>query len=141
MEAIVGTQFPTKVIPLIDDAKESIKIVVFDWRWYPNDPANPVQLFNQSLIRAVRRGVKIEAIGNCDEVIKILKDNGIVAKKAITKNLVHAKMMIFDDKDVVLGSHNFTQSGFSMNHEISIYVPDCPKIADFIKFFKSLWLL
>jgi hypothetical protein len=30
IESIVGSQFPKKVIPLIDSAKKSIDIVVFD---------------------------------------------------------------------------------------------------------------
>lgn len=139
--AIIGNQFSKKVIPLIDSVKLSIKIVVFDWRWYPSDPANPVQLFNQAIIRAKRRGVKIQVIGNCDDVLKILNNEGIEAKKAITRNLVHAKMIIFDDKDLVIGSHNFTQSGFTLNHEISSYISDCSNIKDYIRFFNSLWSL
>jgi phosphatidylserine/phosphatidylglycerophosphate/cardiolipin synthase-like enzyme len=141
MESIIGKEFPQKVIPLIEYAKHSIKIVVFDWRWYPNDPANPVQLFNQAIIRAKRRGLKIQVIGNCDEIIKILKEQGIEAKKAMTKNLVHAKMMIFDDKDLVIGSHNFSQNAFTMNYEISTYIPDCPDVENYLRFFDSLWQL
>ncbi len=56
METIIGKEFPQKVIPLIEQAKTSIDIVVFDWRWYPQDPGASVQLFNQAIVRAVRRG-------------------------------------------------------------------------------------
>lgn len=140
MEAIIGNAFPKKVIPLIDSAKSSIKIVVFDWRWYPNDPANPVQLFNQSLIRAVRRGVKVDVVTNMEDVIKVLKEQGCGAKKAFSKNLMHAKMIIFDDKDLVLGSHNFTQSAFTANHEVSVYLEGAENIQDFLTFFNSLYV-
>jgi phosphatidylserine/phosphatidylglycerophosphate/cardiolipin synthase-like enzyme len=141
IETIIGKEFPEKVIPLIDQAKYSIKIVVFDWRWYPNDPANPVQLFNQAIIRAKRRGVKIQILGNSEDVLKIFREQGIEAKKSVGKNLLHAKMMIFDDKDLVLGSHNFTQNAFTMNFEVSIYVPDCPGMENYLRFFNTLWQL
>ncbi|MCJ7828224.1 MAG: phospholipase D-like domain-containing protein [Dehalococcoidia bacterium] len=139
MEAIIGKEFPKKVIPLIEHTKTSLKIVVFDWRWYPNDPANPVQLFNQAIIRAKRRGVKIQIIGNCEDVLKIFREQGIKASKPISKNLLHAKLIIFDDKDLVIGSHNFTQNAFTMNFEVSIYIPDCPGIENYLRFFNSLW--
>jgi len=122
MEAIIGKQFPKKVIPLIDSAKNSIKIVVFDWRWYPQDPANPVQPFNQALVRAVRRGVKVQAVANNDEIVKTLNDCGVVAKRLTSKNLLHCKLMVIDDKIVVIGSHNYTQSAFTTNFELSVIV-------------------
>ncbi len=141
MESILGKQFPEKVIPLIDQAKTSIKIVVFDWRWYPNDPGNPVQLFNQAIIRAIRRNVKVEVVGNSNDTLKILKEQGAFCKKPLVKNLVHAKMIIFDEKHLVIGSHNFSQSAFTMNFEVSTYVPDCPDIENYLRFFNSLFQL
>ena len=68
MDTIIGKEFPDKVIPLIDNAKYTIDIVVFDWRWYPQDPGASVQLFNQSIVRSVRRGVKVRAIANRNQI-------------------------------------------------------------------------
>lgn len=138
-QTIISKQFPTKVIPLIDSATKSIKIVVFDWRWYFNDPGNSVQLFNQSIVRAVRRGVNVQAIANNDLIIAILKQNGIFAKKIPSKGLVHAKLMIIDDRIVIIGSHNYTHSAFFVNQEISVILTDCENIAEFNLFFESLW--
>lgn len=138
---IFGSQFPKKVIPLIDEAKHSIKIIVFDWRWYLSDPANPVSLFNQSLIRASRRGVKVQVISNADHIINILKSEKIEAKKISSNTLVHAKIMIFDGQILVIGSHNFTQAAFTTNHEISTIIYDDEQIKEYIKYFETLWLL
>ena len=140
MESIIGKQFPQKVIPLIDEAKNSIKIVVFDWLWYPNDPANPVQLFNQSIIRARRRGVKVQVVTNIQYVINVLKQEGCEAKKPMTNRLIHPKMMIIDDEILVIGSHNYTQSAFTMNHEISAIIKGRQDLAGFLKFFNDLFL-
>jgi len=124
IESIVGKEFPAKVIPLIDNAHHSIRIIVFDWRWYPNDPANPVQLFNQAIIRAVRRGVRVSIVTNVPEVANILKQNGCIVNKPISDKLIHAKMMLIDSDILVIGSHNYTQNAFTMNFEVSVIIPD-----------------
>jgi len=137
VEAIVGSQFPKIVIPKIDNAKKSIKIIVFDWRWYPNDSGNPCQLFNQSIVRASRRGVRVRVITNYTDVVATLKSVGVDARKIVTKNLVHAKMMLIDDETLILGSHNYTQSAFTMNFEVSVAIKDAEAIAEFVKYFNS----
>ena len=139
IEPIIGKEFPNKVIPLIDQAKTSIDIVVFDWRWYPNDPANPVQLFNQAIVRAVRRGAKVRAIANNDEIVATLKACGVLAKRLTAKNLIHCKLMIIDDEILILGSHNYTQSAFTMNYEVSIIVEGRENLTNFINFFNNLY--
>lgn len=138
-QTIIGSQFPKKVIPLVESAQKSIKIVVFDWRWYENDPGNSVQLFNQSVVRAVRRAVNVQAIVNNDGVVSVLQQCGISAKKLTMKGLVHAKLMVIDDKIVILGSHNYTHNAFVVNQEISVILSDCENVADFNLFFDSLW--
>lgn len=138
-EAIIGKQFPEKVIPLIEQAKTSIDIVVFDWRWYPQDPGASVQLFNQAIIRAVRRGVKVRAIANNDEIVRILNQNGCEAKKLLTAKLVHPKIMIIDNELVVTGSHNYTQSAFQMNYEMSMILRGREEIERIIEFFNNLY--
>ena len=140
METIIRRQFPEKVIPLINEAKKSIDIIVFDWRWYPNDPGNSVQLFNQSIVRAVRSGVCVRAIANSKEIVETLQKVGAQAKKLLTKNLVHAKIMIIDNKIVVIGSHNYTQMAFQMNYEISVILRDVENMSNFADFFNDLWL-
>ena len=140
MDPIIGKEFAEKIIPIIDSASHTIKIVVFDWRWYSQDPGNPVQLFNQAIVRAIRRGVVVQAVVNSDDIVKMLKSVGASARKIISKNLVHAKLIIIDDVDVVLGSHNFSQAAFTMNFEASIYLPSCEKVSAFTEFFNALYL-
>ena len=139
IETIIGSQFPKKVIPLIDQAVKSIDIIVFDWRWYPQDPGASVQLFNQSIVRARRRGVRVRAIVNNDEIIRVLKEVGCEAKKLITQSLVHSKLMIIDYSLVISGSHNYTQSAFQMNLETSVIFDDAVAAVGFQKFFEGLW--
>ena len=138
ISSIIGSQFPKIVIPKIDNAKSQIKIVVFDWRWYPNDTGNPCQLFNQSIVRAVGRGVRVSVVTNNNDILETLREVGCEAKKLITKNLVHAKLMIIDDITVIIGSHNYTQSAFTMNYEISVMYDDAESAKNFTSFFNNL---
>jgi phosphatidylserine/phosphatidylglycerophosphate/cardiolipin synthase-like enzyme len=140
-EPISGREYPQKVIPLIESAKNSIDVVVFDWRWYPNDSGASCQLFNQAIIRAVRRGVKIRAVANNDQIIQILKNEGCEAKRLKTTKLVHSKLMIIDKKIIIMGSHNFTQSAFQMNLELSVILSGDGWEDSFLSFFNNLWTL
>lgn len=141
MDIIIGKDFPKKVIPLIDSAKQSINIVVYDWRWYSNDPANVVQIFNQALVRASRRGVKIKVVVNTDVIVSILREQGIDARHISLKNIVHAKLMIIDGETVILGSHNYTNNAFTVNHEISVAFSALDNGFEFLRFFDSLFLI
>jgi phosphatidylserine/phosphatidylglycerophosphate/cardiolipin synthase-like enzyme len=138
-DVIVGKEYPAKVIPLIESAKSTIKIVVFDWRWYGADPGASVQLFNQAIIRASRRGVQIKAIANANDVITILNKHGIQAKKIITKKLMHTKLMIIDDSLFIIGSHNYTMSAFHLNEELSVCIFGVGGCARMLTYFDNLW--
>ena len=139
LKVISGAQFPREVIPLINSAKSSLNLVVFDWRWYANDPGASCQLFNQSIIRAVRRGVQVRIIASSLDIVNIFNKLGAKAKKIQTKRLLHCKLLTIDDKIVVTGSHNYTKSAFQYNLELSVIISNHPEIASFVQFFNNLW--
>ena len=137
---LIGKQFPQEVVTLINAAKESVKIIVFDWRWYPLNPASPVQLFNQAIARAVKRNVKVSAIVNNAEIAATLQNVGVNARKFNLSHLLHVKLMIIDERIVILGSHNYTQNAFSLNHEMSVVMFSPESIHDFVQYFDHLFL-
>lgn len=139
IKIISGSQFPAQVIPLIEKATKSINVVVFDWRWYPSDAGSSVQLFNQAIVRAARRGVKVCGIVNNDQIVRIFKENGCNFKKIITPKLVHCKLMVIDDEVAITGSHNYTASAFQMNLELSVVIDEADAIAGLQNFFSNIW--
>lgn len=141
MEFLIGEQFPDKVIPLIDQSKKSIKIIVFEWVWYPNNATKSIQLFNQAIVRARNRGVNIEVVANSAKIVKILRDLKINAKKLSTRKLIHSKVMIIDEKDVIIGSHNYTQNAFTSNFEVSVHVKKAENISVLLTHFDYLYNL
>lgn len=137
--AIIGAQFPKVVIPLIESARHSIRVVVFDWRFYPTQPGSPVTLFNMAIARAAQRGVEVRAlVGNAD-VVESLRRQKCTGKQLHSKKLLHTKMLIVDDTCVVLGSHNYTQSAFSMNEEASVLFEMPQADHSFLQYFDRLW--
>jgi len=136
---IVGKEYPLVVTELINQAKNSIKIIVFDWRWYPNDPASPAQIFNNSILQAHKRGCEVKAICNMPDIVATLKPEGLKIKNITTKRLVHAKMIIIDNKHVIIGSHNFSQNAFSQNYEFSVVIANTPNIERYTEFFDFLY--
>ena len=139
IELIVGKEFPSRVGTLIESAKDSIDIIAYDWRWYPNDVGSPVSLFASAIFRAVKRGVRVRVLINNDMVCARLQAQGVDAKRSRSKKLLHTKMLIFDNSTVVTGSHNLTQNAFALNEEASVCFSLPAQANSFVGYFQALW--
>lgn len=140
-ETVIGKEYPEKVGRLVDVAKTSIEILMFDWRWYKDDISHPLQIFNQKLVRAVRRGVKIRVITNFAELVDMLNTLGFDAKVWSKANLLHSKLIIIDGEIVVSGSHNLTGNAFCSNLETSVIFHETALAKNFIEYFENIWPL
>ena len=140
IESISGREYPKKVIPLINEAKNSIDIVVFDWRWYANDVGSLAHQFNQALVQSARRGVKVRALVNSETIVNQLRGVKIYAKKFISKHLLHCKIMIIDEKLVITGSHNYSQAAFNTNYEFSVLINDVDFTKKTLEYFNNLYI-
>lgn len=138
-EPVIAKDFLKKVTPYLETAKKSIDICVFDWRWYATDPGATAQLFNAKIVEAVKRGVKVRAIINSDDIGNKLKGVGVVVKKFISKHIMHCKLMLIDGEVVITGSHNYTQSAMEANFELSVILSDGIDTTEFNQFFEILW--
>ena len=137
-QVIIGREYPQVITPLIQEAQNSIEILVFDWRWYENEPNSSVQKFNTAILEASNRGVKVRALVNNNIMPTILQLEKLSVKRVGSKNLMHVKMIIIDQKTLVIGSHNFSKRAFEINHEISLLVDDADEIARCRKYFEML---
>ena len=150
IQAIIASDYPKVVIPLIDSARSNIEILMYEWKWYGHESAGGVQKLNLALVAAARRGVKIKVLMNSESMghaitkingrtMSFLQRYGMDVKMGQFGGVVHAKMMIIDDDWLVLGSHNYSKSAFSRNQEASIAVHGREEIKRFRDFFKNLW--
>lgn len=138
MQILIGDAFPKFAIEQISAAKNSIKIIVFDWRVQISN-SQILNDFNKALIDAASRGVQVKAIVNNDSLVDFLSRNRVKAKKLILKKLMHAKVMIFDDETALIGSHNFTMSAFTENVEISAYIDLGDEAKIILDYFNNLY--
>jgi len=136
---IISKDFPKVVIPLIDGAKHNIDIIVFDWRFYKDDPGSPVSLFNQSIARACRRGVSVRCLVQNEGVVDRLRELGCDARMLTSKKILHTKLIIIDRLGIIIGSHNYTQHAFSSNHEASIFVKMADEENGLVQYFNNLF--
>ena len=120
MEILIGSDYPKKMIPLLDGAKKNIEIVVYDWRWYADQVGHPVQQFNMAIARAVNRGVIVRAVVNAHILLPVLTKVGVKVRQLKDRRTLHTKLVIVDSRTLVIGSHNFTRNAFTSNIETSI---------------------
>ena len=138
---LIGKTFPQVVTPMIKQAKKSIDIVVFDWRWYPDQIGSAIQKFNNAIVDCYKRGLRVRVLTNSKQTQKLLATLGIKTKRLQSRKLLHTKLMLIDNKVAVLGSHNYTMNAFTINFEVSIILVDPPTIERLNQYFLNLWSL
>jgi phosphatidylserine/phosphatidylglycerophosphate/cardiolipin synthase-like enzyme len=138
-QILLGKEYADFLLTAIDGATRSIDILMFDWRWYPLDPSSPVQLINQALARARKRGVKIRVLVDSGYSLKYFKELQIEVRHYERAGLLHAKNILIDGELVVLGSHNMTMNALTQNVEISVAIIDPASILVLTNYFNSLW--
>ena len=126
----------TNIIPLIDKAKNYIYIPAFI---ITHDE------LSNALIRAHKRNVTVKIIVdatnalNARSKVKLLRQAGIPVKIENYAGKVHSKSIIIDDKYLIAGSMNFSNSGENRNDENCLII-DSKRFAKYYrKFFEYLW--
>lgn len=88
------------------------------------------------LIKARQRGVDVTVILDVGKSVKLenrvvasrLAQNGVRVVFTSRHRTTHVKAVAFDDRYVVIGSHNLTQSALAHNNELSVLI-DSPELA------------
>jgi len=116
-----------KIIARINLTKTSIKLAIYSFT--SGDIASALE-------QAKRRGVNISIVADKSQStgknseISYLIDKGIPVKilKGKGRGIMHNKFAIFDDKDVVTGSYNWTDNAEKNNYENAIFISN-PNVA------------
>jgi len=132
---LIRREYPKEVIPLIEKAKNSIKIIVYEWRWYENQLGSSIQLFNNAIIRARKRGVEVKAVLKNQKIAEKLKAQKIWVKEVDFSKTLHVKLIMIDNEIVILGSHNFTLNAFHINDEVSVIIKSPEIVEKLLKHF------
>jgi len=102
----------SRIEEIINEAKHSILIAVY-------------QFTSRELItlieRALRRGVEVYVYTT--EIADIHSHPNLKIH-LLRDIMLHAKIIIVDGKKILIGSSNFTFSGFFKNYEVGVYLED-----------------
>lgn len=139
IDIVIGRAFPRKVIPLIEQAKKEIDIIVYDWGWYPNEIGEQIQIFNNAIVRAHHKAIVVKAVVHKRLIKVILEREGLRVKRVESSKLLHTKLMIIDDEIAILGSHNYTKNAFNINYEVSVIIYDREIAMKFKNYFENFF--
>ena len=130
--------YHTTALRLIDGARERVTVALYVVR---PDEDGPVGRLLAGLSAAAQRGVSVRVVldlgrdwrtGAIDpkhqEVAERLRRGGVRVVLDEAERTTHAKVLVIDDRHVVIGSHNWTRSALTANREWSVLIDD-PEIA------------
>jgi len=137
---VLDSDYYTQVKSLIDSTKTSVEIMMFlvsDTTNNFGEPGGLLSAISDAYSRGVSIRVLLHSMGDItnDKAIQFFKSREIPVK--ITDKYAHTKLLIIDDKTVVLGSHNWTASAFASNYEASIIIRDEATAFDYKNYFND----
>jgi len=148
-QLITDTNYFPLARKIIQEAKSSIRVMMFEMAFYEKHPQTPSNLLIKELIAARQRGLKVEVILEVKEsrdrttvrnqqTGKILAAGGVEVIYDSPLKTMHAKCLVVDEQIILLGSTNWTFYALTNNNEVSILLHS-PKLAkELINYFNQV---
>jgi len=149
VQVVLDNQYFEVAKKIIQEAKHSIQVMMFEMGYYDEYPAALSNLLIRELIKAGKRGVKVEVILEVKEgedrttarnrqTGKILSEGGVEVIYDSASKTTHAKLMIVDGKLSLLGSTNWTYYALTSNNEASALIRSKEVAKAFVDYFNRV---
>ncbi|MFH1062047.1 MAG: phospholipase D-like domain-containing protein [Candidatus Omnitrophota bacterium] len=157
IQDISGAQYFPAVKQVIANAEKSVNAVMFLIELSQSEANNKTQQLVDELITAHERGVKVEVIldQNVDFVnqrhesdwlgkvksfraYKQLKESGVAVHYDEVSTYTHAKAIVIDEKIVILGSTNWTQTSLERSIETNVLIKSEEAARSYLEYFKTI---
>lgn len=150
IEVITDRQYERVVGDAFTHARSSIRMMMFEARYYERHRNSPTNLLIEQLIAARRRGVDVKVIlerrEEKDRVSTsnlktgaLLSRGGVEMRYDPLHTTTHSKLLIIDGEISVVGSTNWTYSALEKNHEVSVLIRS-PQVARTLQdYFQEVW--
>jgi phosphatidylserine/phosphatidylglycerophosphate/cardiolipin synthase-like enzyme len=149
VQVVTDTQYFPIAKKLIQEAKTSIQVMMFEMGYYEQHSETPSNLLIKELINAKKRGVKVEVILDMREgddrttkrnrqTGKILSEGKVEVIYDPLSKTTHTKTMVVDGYLVLLGSTNWTYYALSNNHEASVLIRSKEIAKELIDYFNKV---
>jgi len=145
-----GQSYIIKLLEKVSSAKYSIDVIQYQWNFYPGNPRSQIQKLNRTVLGKANTGTKIRVLlskeGRGQHLTAInmtaqrfLGESGIEVKLGRTFPITHAKLWVFDDDSVILGSHNLSNRSVTVNVETSALIESRAVAKEYRRYFDLLW--
>ena len=133
-------EYPDALLKNIREARKSLLLAYYLFKTTPASILNQPGRIAEELAKARHRGVAVTVIlevsDDPDDPLNLenRKTGAFLAEKGIKvlfdspRTKTHLKVALIDDRYVLLGSHNLTQSALKYNNEVSVLL-DSPEMA------------
>jgi len=128
----------------------SLDILTFKMETERKKKQSKAQILFEALAAAIARGIRCRLIMHTSQAgrgvpvsnkraLKKLLESGAEVRALKNERVQHAKLIIFDNEDAIIGSHNLSEKSFTENAEISIYFADKILLYQCQQYFDRLW--
>jgi phosphatidylserine/phosphatidylglycerophosphate/cardiolipin synthase-like enzyme len=143
---LIDKDYYNELIKWLPRANSSVYVIMFVIKYDPRDPKDPVNRVLDILINLSKKGVDVKIVVD-DETKRsypetidyLLRHNMSIKLDESASRTTHTKLVIIDGKIVFFGSHNWTQSALTQNHEVSIMIISKEVANKLIQYFNSIW--
>jgi phosphatidylserine/phosphatidylglycerophosphate/cardiolipin synthase-like enzyme len=149
VQLVTDAQYFQVAKKMIQEAKSSIHVMMFEMGYYDKYPNTPSNLLIKELISAKKRGMKVEVILEAREgedrttkrnrqTGKILSEVGVEVIYDSLFKTTHAKLMVVDRELTLLGSTNWTYYALTSNNEASVLIRSKEVAQAFLDYFNRV---
>ncbi|RLG92430.1 MAG: hypothetical protein DRO36_01440 [Candidatus Hecatellales archaeon] len=146
IELLEDKEYYPEACRLISHANKSIQIIMYVVKYDSKHEKDPVNVLLKGLVEAKKRGVEVKVLvddvtlKSYPQTIKFLSENKIPVRLDPSRWVTtHTKMVIVDGKYLLVGSHNWTESALTRNHEVTVKIYSEKFAGEALKYFDSLW--
>lgn len=136
---LINEEYGKTILQHINGATSSIVFTLFNDSFYSKNNNGIFDRYLLAINQAKKRGVDIKILCNSVEQYEKLRRFSLSVRKAKGFKTMHAKVFVFDEKKIVIGSHNMTDNAVTVNLEISVILDDVETIQRFLKYFNIIW--
>ncbi|HBR10448.1 TPA: hypothetical protein DD712_04285 [Candidatus Acetothermia bacterium] len=139
------------LLQLLNLARRSVYVVMYRIAYYPYFPDSLSNRILAALVDATQRGLEVKVIIDDNAPFPTWSEHskaaalyllmrGVYVRFDDPALITHAKLVIIDSEDILLGSTNWNFHSLERNNEVNIAILQSPQIAAlYEQFFWSLW--
>lgn len=150
MIQVLTADYAHHILALLREATTTVDVLCYVTNFNPYKRSDNANLIYQALKKFQARGGSVKIVldslrkhkttFHCNKFSSgLFRDAGFDVRWLQSGDTLHAKVLIFDDKIAVVGSHNLTVRSVINRFDVSFIFKDLPLVKFFRKYFNTIW--